>query len=101
MSFCGLMEIDAEPGVKGIEYQKASTGPLEGVFDCAGITQGRGSRGSGAGSAQYRGKIRISIEGNKARGNDFRSVVLHGGVQDGTRFECFAGPGVSSAAQSG
>jgi hypothetical protein len=92
--FPGLMEIDAgtKEAVEWIEDQEAGLSSLERVFQNAG---------RGDASAQYDETGGISVELGEARVNDSRAIVLRGGVQDGARFEFFAGEGGSSAAQRG
>ena len=76
-SFCGLVEIC--PRVT-VEYHEAGMGSLERVFDRGGIAEVQGGRCRAAGPAQDRETFRVTIEPNKTRENDFRTVVLHRGV---------------------
>ena len=92
--FPGLIEIDAgtKEAVERIENQEAGMGSLKRILE---------NRWRGDGSAQHDETCGITIEAGEARVNDLGAVVLHGGVQDGTRFEFYAGEGGSSTAQRG
>src|ERR1700677_105974 len=94
--FLGLMRIDAQEAVEWIEDQEAGLGSLERIFEERGEKRGR--RG---GSAQDDEACGIAMKVGEAGGNDLRAVVLHGGVQHGTRFNFFAGTWGSSTGQGG
>ena len=76
-------------------------GSLERVLENGGIADVQGARWRGEGSAQDRETFEVSMEREKARQNDFRTVVLHRGIQDRARFEFFTGKWGSPTAQSG